>query len=109
MWLEQEHKPRNLKKKNPNLTFGFQFLQVLRLMVQVVRDEDVPLPPPCDHSPDDDFLRIELDGWYNDEEDEDSNDTEFQNHKEEEEEGNEDEEEDEDRSSDNEDKENRDR
>ena len=91
------------------MTFGFQFLQVLRLMAQVARDEDAPLPPPRDHSPDDDFLRIEHDGWYNDEEDEDSNDTEFQNHKEEEEERNEDEEEDEDRSSDNEDKENRDR
>ena len=54
-------------------------------MAQVARDEDAPLPPPRDHSPDDDFLRIEHDGWYNDEE------------------------EDEDRSSDNEDKENRDR
>lgn len=92
-------------------TFGTQFLQVLRLMAQAARDEDAPPPPPRDHSPDDDFLRIELDGWYNDEEDEDPNNTEFQNHEEEEEEeeGNEDEEEDDDRSSDNEDQENRDR
>nr|POE85824.1 hypothetical protein CFP56_07161 [Quercus suber] len=46
-------------------------------MAQATHDEDAPSPPPHDHSPYDDFLMIELDGWYNDEEDEDSNNTEF--------------------------------
>ncbi|KAB1200711.1 E3 ubiquitin-protein ligase CIP8 [Morella rubra] len=85
-------------------SLGSQFLQVLRLMAQAARDEDAPPPPPRDHSPDDDFLRIELDGWDNDEEDDDPNDTEF--HNQEEEEGNEEDEE-EDRS-DNGDQENQD-
>ncbi|KAL9660774.1 hypothetical protein QQ045_025592 [Rhodiola kirilowii] len=58
-------------------SFGSQFLQVLRLIAQASRDGDgdgdvdaVP-PPPPDHSSDDDFLRIELDGWHNDDEEDD--------------------------------------
>ncbi|XP_030453536.1 E3 ubiquitin-protein ligase CIP8 [Syzygium oleosum] len=54
---------------------GSQFLQVLRLIAQAARDEDVPPPPPSNPLSDDDFLRIELDGWDNDEdEDEDDDD-----------------------------------
>ncbi|KAF5740877.1 E3 ubiquitin-protein ligase CIP8-like [Tripterygium wilfordii] len=48
-------------------SFGSQFLQVLRLIAQAAQDEDAPPPPPQDHNPGDDFLRIELDGWDNDE------------------------------------------
>ncbi|KAG2698333.1 hypothetical protein I3760_07G146800 [Carya illinoinensis] len=62
---------------------GSQFLQVLRMMAQAAREDHPPPPPPRDHLPDDDFLRIELDGWENDEEDEDPNNTEFQNQEEE--------------------------
>jgi hypothetical protein len=100
--------PSGLSDQVDDPSFGSQFLQVLRLMAQAAHDDDAPPPPPRDHSPDDDFLRIELDGWENDEEDEDPNNTEFQNQEEEEEEGNE-EDEDEDRSSENEDQENQDR
>ncbi|KAL5573983.1 hypothetical protein UlMin_023580 [Ulmus minor] len=51
-----------------------QFLQVLQLIAQVVSDEDVPLlPPPLSHQnqPKDDFLRIELKGLDNDEDNND--------------------------------------
>lgn len=51
-----------------------QFIQVLRLMAQVAHgdDDDAPPPPPSDHPDpsDDDYLRIELDGWDNDEDEE---------------------------------------
>lgn len=54
-------------------------------MTQVTRDGDAPPPLPRDHSPGEDFLRIEIDGWDNDdEEDDDPNNTEFQNQGEEE-------------------------
>lgn len=59
---------------DPNL--GSQFLQVLRLIAEAARDDDTPPPPPT-HNPssEDDFLRVELDGWDNDqEEDDDAND-----------------------------------
>ncbi|KAL7128202.1 hypothetical protein ABFS83_14G300200 [Erythranthe nasuta] len=54
-------------------TLGDQFIQVLRLIAQVAREEeDAPPPVPSDPS-DEDYLRIELDGWDNDDdEDEDA-------------------------------------
>lgn len=61
-----------------NTTLGSQFLQVLRLLAQVARENDAPPPPPpppnpTEPSPDnDDFLRIEIDGWDNDNENEDN-------------------------------------
>ncbi|KAL2241953.1 E3 ubiquitin-protein ligase CIP8 [Sesamum indicum] len=58
-------------------TFGNQFIQVLRLIAQAALEEDAPPPPPSDPS-DEDYLRIELDGWDhdNDDEDEDEDDDE---------------------------------
>ncbi|KAG8389866.1 hypothetical protein BUALT_Bualt01G0023300 [Buddleja alternifolia] len=53
---------------DPN--FGNQFIQVLRLIAQAAREEDAPPPLPSDPS-DEDYLRIELDGWDNDQDDED--------------------------------------
>ncbi|KAI5655962.1 hypothetical protein M9H77_24755 [Catharanthus roseus] len=57
-------------------SFGNQFLQVLRLIAQATRDEDAPPPPPSEHADpsDDDYLRIELDGWDNDDDDEEEED-----------------------------------
>ncbi|KAK9270971.1 hypothetical protein L1049_026559 [Liquidambar formosana] len=66
-------------------SFGSQFLQVLRLIAQASRDEDAPPPPPSDPTSEDDFLRIELDGWDHDndddedEDDEDVNEVEYRN------------------------------
>lgn len=61
-------------------SLGSHFLQVLRLMAQVAREGDEPPPLPQDHSPGEDFLRIELDGWDNDEEEgDDPDNAEFQN------------------------------
>ncbi|KAK4434632.1 E3 ubiquitin-protein ligase CIP8 [Sesamum alatum] len=54
-------------------TFGNQFIQVLRLIAQAAREEDAPPPPPSDPS-DEDYLRIELDGWDNDNDDEEDED-----------------------------------
>ncbi|KAJ4702140.1 E3 ubiquitin-protein ligase RING1 [Melia azedarach] len=54
-------------------TFGSQFLQVLRLIAQAARDEDTPPQRTQDPQAEDDFLRIELDGWENDEDDDDAN------------------------------------
>ncbi|KAK6780738.1 hypothetical protein RDI58_022922 [Solanum bulbocastanum] len=53
--------------------FGNQFIQVLRLIAEAARDNDAPPPPPSEHADptDDDFLRVELDGWGNDEEEDD--------------------------------------
>ncbi|KAK4387448.1 E3 ubiquitin-protein ligase CIP8 [Sesamum angolense] len=51
-------------------TFGNQFIQVLRLIAQAALEDDAPPPPPSDPS-DEDYLRIELDGWDNDNDDED--------------------------------------
>ncbi|KAK9075055.1 hypothetical protein SSX86_003374 [Deinandra increscens subsp. villosa] len=46
--------------------FGNEFLQVLRLIAQAAREDDEPPPPPSDHpAGDNDYLRIELDGWDN--------------------------------------------
>ncbi|KAL3514782.1 hypothetical protein ACH5RR_027499 [Cinchona calisaya] len=49
-------------------SFGNQFLQVLRLLAQAAVDEDVPPPPPSEQvdPSDDDYLRIELNGWDSD-------------------------------------------
>ncbi|OWM80928.1 E3 ubiquitin-protein ligase CIP8 [Punica granatum] len=55
-------------------SLGSQFIQVLRLIAQAARDEDVPPPPPSNPPSDDDFLRIELDGWDNDEEEDEEDD-----------------------------------
>ncbi|KAI3460410.1 hypothetical protein Pfo_017073 [Paulownia fortunei] len=49
---------------------GNQFIQVLRLIAQAAREEDAPPPLPSDPS-DEDYLRIELDGWDNDNDDDD--------------------------------------
>ncbi|GFP85854.1 E3 ubiquitin-protein ligase cip8 [Phtheirospermum japonicum] len=54
---------------------GNQFIQVLRLIAQAAREEDMPTPLPSDPS-DDDYLRIELDGWDNDNDGEDDDDEE---------------------------------
>ena len=45
--------------------FASQFLQVLRFFAESGTDDDAPPPPPAEthSSPDDDFLRIEIDGW----------------------------------------------
>lgn len=59
---------------DPNL--GDQFIHVLRLIAQAAREDDAPPPLPSDPS-DEDYLRIELDGWENDvDEDEDEDDEE---------------------------------
>ncbi|CDP07382.1 unnamed protein product [Coffea canephora] len=62
-------------------SFGNQFLQVLRLIAQAARDEDAPPPPPSEHADpsDDDYLRIELDGWDNDDDEDDENEIEVRN------------------------------
>lgn len=85
-------------------TLGSQFIQVLRLLAQVAREDDTPPPPPppplprslnpSDPSPsDDDFLRIEIDGWDN-ENDEEEQDVEVEVEEEEEDDEDEDDEED---------------
>lgn len=57
--------------------FGNEFLQVLRLIAQAARDDDAPPLPPSDRAGDDgDHLRIELDGWDENDEDEDDDDNE---------------------------------
>ncbi|GAV56743.1 zf-RING_2 domain-containing protein/zf-RING_3 domain-containing protein [Cephalotus follicularis] len=100
-------------------SFGSQFLQVLRLIAQAAREEDAPPPAPQDPQSEDDFLRIELDGWDNDDDEEEEEDDEEEEPNdneenrdggidgEEDERGGEEEEEEEDRS-DNENEENRD-
>ncbi|KAJ0750234.1 putative transcription factor C2H2 family [Helianthus annuus] len=51
--------------------FGNEFVQVLRLIAQAAREDDEPPPPPPDSDRtadgwgDNDYLRIELDGWDN--------------------------------------------
>ncbi|XP_050213293.1 E3 ubiquitin-protein ligase CIP8 [Mercurialis annua] len=55
-------------------SFGSQFLQMIRIIAQAARDEDAPPPLPQDSQSNDDFLRIELNGWGNDEDDEDDDD-----------------------------------
>ncbi|KAK6131015.1 hypothetical protein DH2020_035242 [Rehmannia glutinosa] len=60
-------------------TLGNQFIQVLRLIAQAAREEDAPPPVPSDPS-DEDYLRIELDGWDNDNDDEDEEDDDDDEH-----------------------------
>lgn len=56
-------------------TLGSQFLQMLRIISQAAREDDAPPPPPQDHpQSEDDFLRIELNGWDNDEEEDEDED-----------------------------------
>ncbi|KAJ0918960.1 putative transcription factor C2H2 family [Helianthus annuus] len=51
--------------------FGNEFVQVLQLIAQAAREDDEPPPPPPDSDRtadgwgDNDYLRIELDGWDN--------------------------------------------
>ncbi|KAF8410423.1 hypothetical protein HHK36_002952 [Tetracentron sinense] len=81
--------PRPLTPPNPATdgiqepSFSRQFLQVLRLIAQAARDDDDPPPSPPDRTSDpseaDDFLRIELDGWDNDDGDEVADEVEFGN------------------------------
>lgn len=54
-------------------TFGNQFIQVLRLIAEAARDNDAPPPPPSEHADpsDDDYLRVDMDGWGNDDDDDD--------------------------------------
>lgn len=52
-------------------SLGSQFIQVLNLLAQVARVDDAPPSPPPERV-DDDYLRIELDGWE-EEDDEDDN------------------------------------
>ncbi|XP_044476100.1 E3 ubiquitin-protein ligase CIP8-like [Mangifera indica] len=73
-------------------SFGSQFLQVLRLIAQAARDDDVPQQQSQDPHSEDDFLRIELDEWENNDEDDDANENE-DNQNDDEEEDNEDDEE----------------
>ncbi|KAF3640833.1 E3 ubiquitin-protein ligase RING1 [Capsicum chinense] len=56
-------------------TFGNQFIQVLRLIAEAARETDAPPPPPSEHA-DDDYLRVELDGWGNDDDDDDDDEDE---------------------------------
>lgn len=82
------------------------FRQVLRLIAQAAREEDAPPPLPLNPLPEDDFFRIEMDGWDNDEDEDDAHSVEFHNQGgEENEEAGEEVEDEEDRS-DNEDEEN---
>ncbi|KAK1431344.1 hypothetical protein QVD17_07801 [Tagetes erecta] len=57
--LSSEHTP----------AFGNEFVHVLRMIAQAARDDDAPPPPPPPasdrHGGDNDYLRIELDGWGN--------------------------------------------
>ncbi|CAK9178405.1 unnamed protein product [Ilex paraguariensis] len=59
-------------------SFGNQFLQVLRLIAQVAREDDSPPPPPSEHADpsDDDYLRIEFGGWDNNDDDDDETEVE---------------------------------
>ncbi|KAL6216265.1 hypothetical protein ACLB2K_009488 [Fragaria x ananassa] len=64
--------PPSQPSDQANDPYGSPFLQVLRLIAQAARDEDAP--PPLPQNPptsEEDFLRIELDGWDNDEDDDD--------------------------------------
>ncbi|KAL8233293.1 hypothetical protein R6Q57_003071 [Mikania cordata] len=46
------------------LAFGNESVQILQLIAQAAREEDEPPPPPADPpAGDNDYLRIELDGW----------------------------------------------
>ncbi|XP_004291350.1 PREDICTED: E3 ubiquitin-protein ligase CIP8-like [Fragaria vesca subsp. vesca] len=73
--------PPSQPSDQANDPYGSPFLQVLRLIAQAARDEDAPPPPPQNPpTSEEDFLRIELDGWDNDEdEDEDAHSVEFHN------------------------------
>ncbi|KAG5005483.1 hypothetical protein AAZX31_10G272200 [Glycine max] len=86
-FVESIHTPsrsRSPSASSDDPYFGSQFLQVLRLIAQSARDDDASPPPPPSRSPENDFLRIELGGWDNDEENDNDNndDEEFEEHEE---------------------------
>ncbi|KAI3811546.1 hypothetical protein L1987_21270 [Smallanthus sonchifolius] len=56
--------------------FGNEFLQVLGLNPMAAREEDAPPLPPDRDGSDNDYLRIELDGWDENEDDDDDNENE---------------------------------
>ncbi|KAL8466795.1 hypothetical protein ACS0TY_035739 [Phlomoides rotata] len=56
-------------------TMGNQFIQVLRLIAQAAREDDAPPQAASDPS-DEDYLRIELDGWDNDDDEDEEDDDE---------------------------------
>ncbi|KAJ8557085.1 hypothetical protein K7X08_002710 [Anisodus acutangulus] len=60
--------------------FGNQFIQVLRLIAEAARDSDAPPPPPSEHADpsNDDYLRVELDGWGNDDDEDDEEENEVE-------------------------------
>lgn len=76
--------PPTNRSSDDTTTLGSQFLQVLRLLAQVAREDDAPPPPPPPPLPprplnpadpdENDFLRIEIDGWDNDDNDNDNDD-----------------------------------
>ncbi|KAK1362293.1 RING-type E3 ubiquitin transferase [Heracleum sosnowskyi] len=71
-------------------SLGNQFMQVLNLLAQVARVDDAPPSPPPERV-DDDYMRIELDGWEEeDDEDEDEDEDEDDNEDENNDEDNED-------------------
>ncbi|GER44759.1 zinc finger protein [Striga asiatica] len=61
--------PTPASSGDPSL--GNQFIQVLRLIAQAAREEDAPPPLPSDPS-DEDYLRIEPDGWGNENDDDEN-------------------------------------
>lgn len=77
--LPQSDPPSRSSDQADDPTFGSPFLQVLRLIAQAARDEDAPPPLPQNPTPEEDFLRIELDGWDNDEDEDDAHSVEFVN------------------------------
>lgn len=72
------HHPQALEVSDEDQpAFGNEFLQVLRLIAQAARDDDAPPLPPSDRAGDDiDHLRIELDGWDENDDDDDDDDDE---------------------------------
>ncbi|KDP36906.1 hypothetical protein JCGZ_08197 [Jatropha curcas] len=66
--------PSLISDQADDSSFGSQFLQMLRIIAQAARDEDAPPPLPQDPHSEDDFLRIELNGWDNDDEEEEDDD-----------------------------------
>lgn len=53
-----------------------QFEYVLRILRQVAREEDGAPPPPQDPQSEDDFFGVELNGWYNEEDEDEENENE---------------------------------
>ena len=66
-------------------SLAYAFSRRLRRIAQPPSDDEEPPSPPPDHTSEDDFLRIELDGWNNDEDDEDVNENDGEGEEQEEE------------------------